>query len=58
MQLIHSLQKITKPCSQFPQPNDHDPNLVNHVMDRQYLELVYLVKTFCQVIVDMITLDG
>ena len=53
------LQTITNPSSQFPHAHDHDPDLVNHVMHMQVLQLLYLVvKTFYQVIVDMITLDG
>ena len=58
MQLI-PLKNITNCSSQFPKVHDHDPDLVNHVMHRQVLELLHpVVKTFCQVIVDMITLDG
>ena len=52
------LQIITNPSSQFPQAHDHDPDLVNHVMHRQVLQLLYLVvKNFCQVIIDMVTFD-
>jgi hypothetical protein len=29
------LQNMSKPSPQFPKPHDRDPDLVNHVMNRQ-----------------------